>query len=76
MPRKPQVSVEPRSDGRWAVQTDGTKRADSLHPSKAPAVKRARELAENKRAELVIKDERGRVSSKDSHGNDPRRVKG
>ena len=27
MPRKPQVSVEPRPDGRWAVQTDGTQRA-------------------------------------------------
>jgi hypothetical protein len=29
MARKPQVSVEPRPDGRWAVQTDGTQRADS-----------------------------------------------
>ena len=31
MPRKPQVAVEPRADGRWAVQTNGTQRADSLH---------------------------------------------
>ena len=27
MARKPQVAVEPRPDGRWAVQTDGTSRA-------------------------------------------------
>ena len=31
MARKPQIAVEPRSDGRWAVQTDGTQRPDSLH---------------------------------------------
>lgn len=76
MARKPQVSVEPRTDGRWAVQTDGASRADSLHDRKSDAVTRARELAENKRTELVIKDGAGRVAAKDSHGNDPRRIKG
>jgi len=68
--------VEPRPDGRWAVQTNGTKRADSLHDRKSDAVKRARELAGNKATELVIKDESGRISGKDSRGNDPRRIKG
>ncbi len=76
MPRKPQVSVEPRPDGRWAVQTDGTQRADSLHGRKSDAVTRGRELAGNKRAELVIKNESGRIMAEDSHGNDPRRIKG
>ena len=76
MARKAQVSVEPRPDGRWAVQTDGTSRADSLHPRKSDAVKRGRELAENKGVELVVKDESGKVTGKDSHGNDPRRIKG
>jgi uncharacterized protein YdaT len=76
MVRKQQVSVEPRADGRWAVQTDGTSRADSLHDRKSDAVTRARELAENKQAELVVKDGTGRVAAKDSHGPDPRRIKG
>ena len=76
MARKPQVAVEPRADGRWAVQTDGTQRADSLHDKKSDAVTRARELAGNKRTELVIKDERGRIAGKDSRGNDPRRIRG
>lgn len=76
MARKPQVSVEPRSDGRWAVQTDGTMRADSLHDRKSDAVARGRELAENKRTELVIKGETGRIAAKDSHGNDSRRIRG
>jgi hypothetical protein len=76
MARKPQVSVEPRADGRWAVQTDGTSRADSLHDRKSDAVTRARELAENKQTELIVKDSAGRVAAKDSHGTDPRRIKG
>ena len=76
MARKMQVAVESRADGRWAVQTDGTKRADSLHDRKSDAITRARELAENKKAELVIKDQSGRMVGKDSHGKDPRRIKG
>ncbi len=76
MARKPQVGVEPRPDGRWAVQTDGTRRADSLHARKSDAVTRGRTLAENKGTELVIKDDKGRVAGKDSHGNDPRKIRG
>lgn len=76
MARKPQVSVEPRNDGRWAVQTDGTQRADSLHDRKSDAVTRARQLAENKQTELVIKNEGGKIVAKHSHGNDPRKSKG
>ena len=76
MPSRQQVSVEPRNNGRWAVQTDGTQRADSLHDRKSDAVARGRELAENKQAELVIKNELGRIAAKDSHGNDPRRSRG
>jgi len=76
MPRKPQVSVEPRPDGRWAVQTDGSMRATKLFDRKSDALVRARQLAENKRTELVIKDESGRIRGKDSHGNDSRRIPG
>jgi hypothetical protein len=76
MARKPQVAVEPRDDGRWAVQTDGTQRADSLHDRKSDAISRARELAQNKRTELVIKSGSGQIARRDSHGNDPRRIRG
>jgi hypothetical protein len=75
MARKPQVTVEPRAKG-WAVQTDGTQRADSLHATQKGAVARGRELAANKRTELVVKDGSGRISAKDSRGKDPRRIKG
>ena len=76
MPRKPQVSVEPRPGGRWAVQTDGRQRAYRVEDRKADAVTIGRRVAMHQQAELVIKDERGRIQSKDSHGHDPRRIKG
>jgi hypothetical protein len=43
---------------------------------KTDAVSRARQQARRAQAELVIKDERGRIQSKDSHGHDPRQSKG
>lgn len=64
MARKPQVAVEPRKGGRWAVQTDGTQRADSLHDRKSDALTRARELAKNKKTELVVKGEGGPVDAR------------
>ena len=76
MPRKAQVSVEPRPDGRWAVQTDGTQRAYRVRDRKSEAVKSARSVAGNKGVELVIKNERGRIHGKDSRGRDPRSIRG
>ena len=76
MTRRPQVAVEQRPDGRWAVQTDTAQRADSLHDRKSEAVRRGRELAHNKQTELVIKNGAGRIVGKDSHGEDPRNIKG
>jgi len=72
MARKAQVAVEPRDDGRWAVQTDGTQRADSLHDRKSDAIARGKELAGNKQTELLIKNENGQIAAKHSYGNDPR----
>ena len=72
MARNPQVAVEPRKNGTWAVQTDATQRADSLHDRKSDAVARGRELAKSKKTELLVKNENGRIAQKDSYGNDPR----
>ena len=76
MARRPQVSVEPRPNGRWAVQTDGTQRAYRVKDRKSEAVSIARSVAKNKGTELVVKNERGRGMRKDSHGKDPRRIPG
>jgi hypothetical protein len=76
MPRKTQVSVEPRPNGRWAVQTDGTQRAYRVKDNKSEAIRIGRSVAGNKGVELLIKNERGRIAGKDSRGNDPRRIRG
>lgn len=51
MPRKPQVAVEPRPNGQWAVQTDGTQRAYRVTDTKAEAEVIARQVAKNKGTE-------------------------
>ena len=76
MAARPQVSVEPRPDGRWAVQRDGTQRASKLFDRKTDAVDRARTQAKREGAELVVKDQQGRIQSKDSHGRDDPRKPG
>jgi hypothetical protein len=70
------VFVSPMPSKEWKVQCADAKRADSIHPTKADAVDRGRELSRNKKAELVIQKQDGQIAQKDSHGNDPRSIRG
>ena len=70
MPQKRSVAVEPRPYGRWAVQTDGSERATSLHETKADAVARAREVAKQRQTDLVIKNKDGTIAQRDRYGRD------
>ena len=69
---KPNIVVEPRPDGRWARQKNGTRRAASLHDTQAAAEDAARAQAKRERAELVVKGRDGKIQRRDSYGNDPR----
>lgn len=73
---RPAIVVEPRPDGRWAVQTDRTQRAAKLHDTQAAAVADARRRAQGRGTELVVKDQQGRIQRKDSHGRDDRTIRG
>lgn len=73
---KSAIVVEPRPGGMWAVQKDGTQRASLVTERKADAVDRARAQAKREGAELVVKNQKGQIGSKDSHGRDPKRSKG
>jgi hypothetical protein len=66
------IEVEPRADGRWAVQKQGTQRASKVLDRKTEAVVAARVQAKREGAELIVKDKRGRIERRDSHGRDPR----
>jgi hypothetical protein len=76
MPRQPQITVEPRPNGRWAVQKDGTQRASRVLERKTDAERIAREQARREGAELVVKGADGRIQRKDSHGHDSPRHRG
>jgi Uncharacterized protein conserved in bacteria (DUF2188) len=69
---KPHIVVEPRPDGRWARQKNGTRRAASLHDTQAEAEAAARAQAKRERTELVIKGRDGTILRRDSYGNDRR----
>jgi hypothetical protein len=70
--------VEPRPNGDWAVQREGTGRADSVHDRKSEAVARARELGQNAtpQGQVRVKDHRGRIQTEWTYGKDPRRTRG
>ena len=76
MATKRSIVVEPRPNGQWARQKDGTRRAASLHDSQADAMQVARRQAERERTELVVKGTDGRIREKHSFGNDPRHIPG
>jgi hypothetical protein len=72
-------NVERRSDGNWAVPKPGSSRASATAPTRAAAVKRAREiLANDGGGELRIRGLNGQIRAQDTimPGNDPRASKG
>jgi hypothetical protein len=68
---KPEIVVEPRPDGKWARQKNGTSRAASVHDTKADAEYAARAQAKRERTELVVKGQDGQIQWRDSFGKDP-----
>lgn len=76
MPRKPHITIEPRPDGRWAVQKNGTQRASRVFDRKSDAENRGRAQAKREGAELVVKGADGRIQRRDGHGADDPRRKG
>jgi hypothetical protein len=63
--------VVPNPKGGWDVKKGGADKATKHFEKKQPAVDLARELSRKQGAELVIHNKDGKISQKDSHGNDP-----
>ena len=70
MAKLKQVWVSPDGDG-WKVHSNGAERAYRHTETKAEAVNIAHGLAENKKAELFVQNEDGKIGWKNSYGNDP-----
>jgi hypothetical protein len=58
-------------DGSWAVRGAGNTRVSSIHPTQKNAINSAISVAQNKKSEVVIHRQNGRIRDKDSYGNDP-----
>lgn len=67
--------ITPHADG-WAVQRSGSERPSHVFDTQQQAIDKGREISRNQGTELVIHGRNGRIREKDSHGNDPRTVKG
>ncbi|HAU0840598.1 TPA: DUF2188 domain-containing protein [Legionella pneumophila] len=67
--------VVPHEDG-WANKKGGSTRASSVHATKREAEAAAREQSKKEGSELVIHGKDGVIQRKDSHGHDPRNIKG
>lgn len=65
----PNQHVVPRGT-KWAVKGEGNSRATILTNKKQEAIDKAREISKNQGTELVIHNRDGKISQKDSHGND------
>lgn len=68
--------VTPHPNGGWQVKGAGNSRATVRTNTQAAAFERAREIAINKKSEVVIHRPNGVIRDKHSYGNDPYPPKG
>lgn len=59
-----------KDDGKWQVKKEGNEKASKLVDTKKEAEKVGRELAKKEKSELVIHNKDGKISDKDSFGNE------
>ena len=62
--------------GGWDIKKAGASRSSGHFDTKKEAEDRARTISRNQGSELDIHNKDGKISRKDSHGNDPRSSKG
>lgn len=68
--------VVPNPAGGWDVRRGGADRSSGHFDTKTPAVARGREISRNAGTELKVHNRNGQISQSDSHGRDPRNIKG
>jgi hypothetical protein len=68
--------VVPNPNGGWDLKRGGAERASGHFSTKQEAVNAGREVSTNQKTELKIHNLDGKIAQSDSHGNDPRNIKG
>ena len=69
------VHITPRPNG-WAVKSAGAERASVIKPTQAQAIAAGRQQAARNGSELVVHGRNNLIRAKDSHGHDPRNIRG
>ena len=67
---KPNIWTVPHGDG-WAIRREGSSRVSETFDTKAAAQHAGREAARRDHVEHIIQDRHGRISERNSYGNDP-----
>jgi len=62
--------VVPAKNDGWNVKKSGSTKASIHTKTKAEAISKGRIISQNQGTEFVIHNKDGKISSKDSHGND------
>jgi len=70
-----QVFVSPNGED-WKVKVVGNQKASAVCETKAEAVERAKEIAQNQHLELLVQNLDGKIGWRNSYGNDPVESKG
>lgn len=60
----------------WAVKGAGNQKATRITNTQKEAIEVGRAIAKNQQSELVIHGQNGQIRAKDSHGHDPKKIKG
>ncbi|NWG23165.1 MAG: DUF2188 domain-containing protein [Pseudorhodoplanes sp.] len=71
MSKKDYHVVPNKGRGGWDVKREGAERASSHHQRKSEALDRGRDLARERKTELVEHGRNGRIQDSDSYGRDP-----
>ena len=66
-----QHHIVPNPNGGWDIKTPNCKRASAHAETKAEITAIGRQMSQNQHSELFIHNKNGRISGRDSHGNDP-----
>jgi len=71
MPKKPAVVTGPHPDGGWQNKVESNQRASNVLPTKAQAQAKGRQMAIDRKTEHKIQNKEGRITERNSYGNDP-----
>lgn len=74
--RKPAVETLPHPGGDWGNKIQGNERFSNTAPTKAQAQKVGREMAIQRRTEHIVKNQDGKIGTRNSYGRDPLPPKG